>query len=312
MKKMPTNCLRRGLLLGGLVVATSGLFAQTDMDGITMAKNNLCVGFQYTYSSWEDYWEGKLKRNNLNLGTVSTQMIGFMGSYGVTDKINVQFGAPYVKTKATAGTLHGVDGIQDLSLSVKYLALKKGLGNGTLKTFGVVGFSTPLTNYVADFQPLAIGLKSTNLTLRAIGDYEMNRFFVTLAAAYVFRSNVEIDRDSYFDTELHMTNKVDMPNQYNYQAHIGYRGKVVGAEAVFSRMQTIGGFDITRNNMPFPSNQMNASVAAVMVKCNPKALPGLSVNAGSSYVVDGRNVGQSLAFTGGVFYIFDFNKKSKK
>ncbi len=303
---------RHSLLPGVLLTITLGLNAQTDMDGITMRKNNLCAGFQYSYSSWDNYWEGKLKRENLNLGTVSTQMIGFMGSYGVTDKVNVQFGIPWVKTKASAGTLHGVDGIQDLSLSVKYQALQAGLGGGKLKTFGVIGFSVPVTNYVADYQPLSIGLKSTNLTVRAIGDYEVNKIFVTLAAAYVLRSNVTIDRPSYYTTEMHNTDKVDMPDAANFQFHVGYRGKIIGAEAVLSNWTTLGGFDITRNNMPFPSNRMNATMAGVNVKCNPRALPGLSVMAGGSYVLAGRNMGQSLGISGGLFYIFDFNGKAKK
>ena len=84
-----------------------------------------------------------------------------------------------------------------------------------------------------------------------------------------------------------------------------------GAEAVFTNMTTLGGFDITRNNMPFPSNRMNATTAGVSFKCNPRALPGLSVLAGAGYVVNGRNVGQATMFNGGLFYVFDFGKKAK-
>ena len=82
----------------------------------------------YSYSSWKNYWEGTLKRENLNLGKVSTQMFGLMGNYGLTRKINLLFSAPYVKTKASAGTLHGMKGIQDLSLFVKWRPFKKRLG----------------------------------------------------------------------------------------------------------------------------------------------------------------------------------------
>jgi hypothetical protein len=112
-----------------LLIAVAGLFsifmptvasAQTDIDAIMMEKNAFCVGPMYSYSSWKNYWEGTLKRDNQNLGKVSTQMYGLMGNYGVTRKINVLFSAPYVKTKASAGTLHGMKGIQDLSLFVKW------------------------------------------------------------------------------------------------------------------------------------------------------------------------------------------------
>ncbi|RYG40850.1 MAG: hypothetical protein EOO01_26435 [Chitinophagaceae bacterium] len=62
--------------------------AQTDVDAVMMSKNNLCTGFQYSVSSWDHYWEGKLKRTNENLGHVTTQMVGWMGNYGITNKLN--------------------------------------------------------------------------------------------------------------------------------------------------------------------------------------------------------------------------------
>jgi hypothetical protein len=196
-----------------------------------MRKNNFCSGFVYSYSSWDHYWEGKLNRDNENLGTVSTQMIGYMGNYGITDKINALFSLPWVKTKASAGTLHGQDGLQDLTLAVKYKAYERKIANADLKLIGVASFSLPVTNYVGDFLPMSIGLRSKNLTLRAIGDYEVKQFFVTAAAAYVYRSNMKIDRSSYYTTEMHYTNEVEMPDALNFQFHAGYRGKVIGAEA---------------------------------------------------------------------------------
>ncbi|MES1225763.1 MAG: hypothetical protein ABUT20_60355, partial [Bacteroidota bacterium] len=76
--------------------------AQTDIDAIMMAKNNFCVGGMYGQSSWDHYWEGTYKRNNQNIGTVSTKMISVMGNYGITSKLNVLIGAPYVWTHASA------------------------------------------------------------------------------------------------------------------------------------------------------------------------------------------------------------------
>src|SRR5882762_3356612 len=91
-----------------LLLSTSVLRAQTDEDAIMMAKKNFCVGAVYSHSSWDHYWEGTFKRNNQNLGTVSTQMVGLMGTYGVSKKLNILVNAPYVMTHATAGTLHGM------------------------------------------------------------------------------------------------------------------------------------------------------------------------------------------------------------
>lgn len=305
------RCLRSVMLLATGLLALVRLSAQTDVDGIMMRKNNFCTGFMYSYNSWEDYWEGTMKRNNLNLGTVSTQSVAWMGNYGITSKLNIMAAVPYVKTKASAGTLHGVEGIQDLGLAVKYNAWQKNIWNGKMSVMGVAGFSFPLSNYVADYLPLAIGMRSNNITLRVIGDYERNHWFVTGAAAYILRGNIKIDRDNYYTTELHNTNKVEMPDVANFHLRFGYRGNSVGVEAIFTNWTTLGGFDITRNNMPFPSNRMNATTGGINVKCNPRALPGLTAIAGGSYVLAGRNVGQSLMIGGGLFYVFDFSRKAK-
>ncbi|MBS1935663.1 MAG: hypothetical protein JST96_16805, partial [Bacteroidetes bacterium] len=145
--------------------------SQTDIDAIMMAKNNFCVGGMYGQSSWKNYWEGTFKRNNQNLGTVSTKMVSLMGTYGITSKLNVIVGAPYIWTHATAGTLHGMKGIQDLSLWLKWMPVEQRLGSGTLSVYTIGGFSTPLTNYQADFLPLTIGLHSTTLSGRLMVDY---------------------------------------------------------------------------------------------------------------------------------------------
>ncbi|HNP01125.1 MAG TPA: hypothetical protein PKM83_15320, partial [Ferruginibacter sp.] len=77
--------------------------AQTDIDGLMMQKKFFCVGPTAGYSSFKNYWEGTLKRDNLNMGRVSTTNFMIMGNYGVTRRLNVLFGLPYIKTKASAG-----------------------------------------------------------------------------------------------------------------------------------------------------------------------------------------------------------------
>jgi len=312
MKQLFSNLQRSAFICVCLLLTNYATRAQTDVDAIMMNKNNLCTGFQYSFSSWDHYWEGTLKRTNLNLGHVSTQMIGWMGNYGITKKINFLFSVPYVFTKASAGTLHGQDGVQDLSLSIKYKVLESKIARGKFTLIALGGYSLPVTDYVADYQPLAIGLRSQNLTLRATADYEINRMFVTGTAAYVHRRNITIDRDYYFTEENHYTNEVKMPDAASFQLRLGYRGSLIGAEAILSNWTTLGGFDITRNNMPFPSNRMNATMAGVSFKCNPRAFPGLSIMAGGNYTLAGRNVGQALGANGGLFYVFDFNRKTKK
>jgi hypothetical protein len=278
--------------------------AQTDLDAIMMAKNNFCVGGTYSHSSWENYWEGTLKRDNQNLGRVSTNMYSIMGAYGITNRLNFLFGIPYITTRASAGTLHGSNGLQDFSGWLKWMPLEKKLNDySVFSLYGLAGFSFPSTNYQADYLPLAIGLHTSTVSGRLMVDYQYKDFFATASGTYQYRSNIKIDRTAYYTTEMHLTNEVEMPDMAGYNIRTGIRTFRVIAEAFFQQNYTLGGFDITRNNMPFPSNRMNASMVGAHVKYVLKKMPALSVEAGGSYVVAGRNVGQATEFNGSVFYI---------
>ena len=81
------------------------------------------------------------------------------------------------------------------------------------------------------------------------------------------------------------------------------------AEALLSKHSTLGGFDITRNNMPFPSNNVDGTMIALHLKHSLKNLPGLEIYAGANHTVSGRNVGQSTGYNVGVFYVFYFKSK---
>ncbi|SEF50355.1 transporter [Flavobacterium urumqiense] len=304
MKKFYLSCLLFAPVL---------MSAQTEIDGIMMSKNNFCVGSIYQYSSWNQYWEGSFKRENLNLGTVSTQSFGIMGNYGITDKLNILFNLPYVETKASAGTMEGQKGMQDLSVTVKYMPLEKTTGNATYSLYALGSFSTPVSNYSADYLPLSIGLQSKTAALRLMGDFQLGNFFSTLSGAYVKRTNINIDRNAYLTSEIHYTNEVNMPDVISVNFRTGYRSSRLIAEFVIDNWVTqSGGFDITTNNMPFPSNTMNALKYGVNSKYTFKKIPQLSLLGGYNYVVEGRNVGKSNTFYGGLFYVINFEKKNNQ
>jgi hypothetical protein len=265
----------------------------------------------YTYSSWDHYWEGKLRRTNQNIGTVSTQSLMYMATYGITGNLNIMASAPYIWTKASAGTLHDSKGIQDLSLFVKWRPITKFFSANKISFFAIGGFSTPLSNYQVDYLPLTIGLGTSNLMMRGMIDFQRQKFTVTGSATYIWRSNVKIDRNSYFDTQGHLTNEVKMPNAAQYQLRSGYRGKYLLAEVLLTNWTTLGGFDITRNNMPFPSNRMNATSVGFALKYTLKKFTHLSGIAGSEYTVAGRNMGQSKTFNAGIYYAFYFKKRNQ-
>ena len=293
-------------------LASQSLYSQTDVDAIMLKKNVLCVGGMYTNDSWTNYWEGTFKRDNENLGKVTTQMFGLMGNYGITNKLNVLFSVPYVTTKATEGTLKGFNGIQDLSLMAKYQVMQtKFSSKDQFSVYAVGRVSFPVTDYVVDYLPLSIGLGSKTAGIRALADYQYDKYFVTASAAYTYRSNTDIDRIAYYTTEMHYTNEVEMYDVASFNIRAGYKTKYWIAEAVVDNMNTLGGFDIRKNDMPFPSNNMDATKVGANFKHTMKSVKGLEITGGIMYVVAGRNVGQSTIINAGVFYLMNLSSKSK-
>lgn len=286
--------------------------AQTDIDGLMMQDNYFCVGATAGYSGWKNYWEGTNKRDNANLGTVSSKTAMLMGNFGVSDKLNLLFGLPYIKTSASAGTLKGQQGLQDVSLFVKWVATEKAIGKGSLKGILIGGYATPVSDYSADLLPLSIGMKSKTAMLRLMADFERGNWFATASGTYNFRSNVHLDKNTYYTTELHYTNEVKMPDATYFNVRAGYRSSTWIVEAIADKWTTLGGFDITKNNMPFVSNRMNATKLGIHVKYDTEFVNGLSFVADVTTTVAGRNVGQSNSYGGGIFYILDVSKKQKE
>jgi hypothetical protein len=287
-------------------------FAQTDMDGLMMEKNLFCAGITAGKSSWKNYWEGTFKRENLNLGKVTTSNVMVNGNYGITNRLNIIAMLPYIKTKANAGQLAGQKGLQDVSVFIKWSGYEKQFKKSILKGILIGGLSAPASNYTPDIMPLSIGTHGKAATLRAMVDFQQGNWFGTVSGSYIFRNNIKLDRNTYYTDRIHYTNEVSMPNASNFNIRAGYRSEVWIIEAIANKWITNGGFDISKNNMPFVSNKMNATTLGLHIKYETKFVDGLSFVADGMTTVAGRNVGQSRGFNAGAFYIMNFGKKMKK
>jgi hypothetical protein len=292
-----------------LIAIANMAYAQTETDGIMMRKKLFCAGIVYSQSTWINYWEGTLKRENLNIGTVHNNSVNIMGNYGLTNKINIIFNIPYIKTKASAGQLAGQQGLQDGSLFLKYNAFENKIKNGFLNTIIIAGATAPLSNYTPDLLPLSIGLKSNTASIRLMLDYQLSDWFATASDAYIFRSNVRLDRNSYYTTQMHYSNMVQMSDAHNFNFQLGYRSKNLIVAAIISQWNTLQGFDISRNNMPFVSNKMDATMLGLHCKYDTKFLDGFSIIADGNMCLAGRNVGQTKVFGLGAFYVMNFKNK---
>jgi hypothetical protein len=73
--------------------------AQTLDDGIMLEKGGLLTGDLYTHDTWDEYWEGVLKRDNGNIGTLTTRTNIWVATYGLTRRLNLIAIVPHVRTR---------------------------------------------------------------------------------------------------------------------------------------------------------------------------------------------------------------------
>jgi hypothetical protein len=303
--------MKRFLFFITLFCLSQKSFSQTEIDGLMMQKNYFCVGALGGYSRFHQYWEGTLKRENSNFGSIESMNATVMGNFGVSDKINFIFSLPYISTRPTAGNMDKEYGLQDLSLWTKIVVLDKKVVNGDLKLIVIGGYTFPTTNYAADFQPLSIGLHSHQGTGRVMFDYHRKKLSLTASASFIGRSNVVIDRNTYYTTEMLYSNIVAMPNAGSLNLRVGHRDERWILEGIFDYSQTFGGFDIPRNGMPFLSNRTSASKVGIHFKYETP-INGLSLLLDGMTTIDGRNVGKVNSANFAIFYILDFSKKESK
>lgn len=305
---------RRKLIFIALFVI-NGLHAQTDIDGLMMAKNNLCGGIVYGSTNWNHYWEGTYYRNNQNIGTLQSKSVLGMLNYGISNKVNIIASLPYIKTNATSGTLRGQKGFQDVSLTAKYEFYGKSYKWAYLSFLAFGSVSAPSSTYVADYLPLAIGMHSKTASSRLMMDLQKKNWFFTASTQYTTRGNITIDRNAYYTTELIYSNQVAMPSVLNSNVRFGYRENAdLIVELIYDRINTLGGFDIRKNDMPFLSNNMEASRVGFNWKLPINILrnTGLSWLGNATTTFAGRNMGQSHMLMTGLVYQGDFTKKQKQ
>ena len=129
----------------------------------------------------------------------------------------------------------------------------------------------------------------------------------TDSPSYTWRGDVTLDRPYYFtEDQLFLTNIVDMPSVLDYALSSGYLKHDRQLAAVFSQQATLGGGDIRRQDLPFVSNKVNFSKIGAMGMYPIPGLRDLLFQASYSYVLTGRNVGQSSTFMVGAMYKLHF------
>ncbi len=287
--------------------------AQTPTDGIMMGKHLICNVASYSNSQWSQYWEGTLKRSNANVGTFTSQNVMLMSAYGLTKNLNVIAGLPYIWNRSNGGHFSRQEGIQDLSVWLKYRAFRAETSLGTFALFATGGISAPANQYIPDMLPYSIGLRSKTASIKGIVHYKIKGFYLTGHAGYIRRSNIHIDRDSYqYDGVMYDTHEVMVPDVVDASARLGYLNKYVQVEGFIDNMTSQSGDDIRRQDMPFPTNKMDQTQVGGMAKVHLYLKNGSFFTLVGQYsqVTAGRNVGQARMYTVGIQHTFNVTGRS--
>ncbi|MFN7325396.1 MAG: hypothetical protein ACK5SQ_02320 [Chitinophagales bacterium] len=287
------------------------LEGQTPTDGLMMARRDLCTVVQFNHTQWDQYWEGDRLRSNANFGTIYQRQLQAMSAFGISDRLNALISLPWVQTGATNTYLNGQRGIQDLSVWLKWRLLNRSILGGSLQLFTTGGLSSPVTDYVADYMPLNIGMQSRTSSLRLIAHYQLPiGIYSTAQAGHTWRSNVEIDRNAFiFFDKLYYTNNVPVPNLADATLRLGLLKSRFQVEGWLEGSTGLSGDDMRYNEAPFLTNKMQAITYGFWGRY---WIGKLAVSANYGQVLSGRNVGKATSFGAGIFYLVHLEKKEEK
>jgi hypothetical protein len=93
-----------------------------------------------------------------------------------------------------------------------------------------------------------------------------------------------------------------MPDVAMYRGALGWQRGAWCIPVGLSWQRTLGGGDIRRQDMPFVSNRMNATVAHADVMYFLPGVSNLRLDLGVARTLEGRNVGKSTSFMTGLTY----------
>ncbi len=281
--------------------------SQSFTDAEVMGKKEVCLAAVYTNDSWDTYFEADIKRTNGNIGTLTRQTTVAAAVYGITSKLTAIAMVPYMNVSPSQGTLISSSGFQDAIFGLKYKLpiLDKGIA---LSAFVMSFGSTPTHNYNTELGPMSLGANCNEWANRLMLEarHHGSGLFIRPWASYHMRGMCSLERTYYFTEQGYYSDKVNVPDQWQMALTVGSRflENNLRIEASLMRIESIGGADIRRYEMPFPGIGMDATTVSGLVQYYPKFLPALGVQVSYMQVIDGRNMGISTAWTTGFMYRF--------
>ena len=262
-----------------LLLFSGTLFAQGPVDGFMKKKKEFSLGFSFSNEKASKLYAGP----ELGAGSRTTRAISFFGIYGITDKLNVQVGIPYLNVNKGAES-----GLQDGSVYLKYNFLTKENKFGEFKAMAALGFIQPLSQYQVNGGN-AIGQMAIAGDGRLILQQNFkSNFFASFQAGYFLKSN-------------------PTPNAVSSSVKIGYAGKIY-VDGFFEIIHAFGGTDY-RGVGELQVNSSNGGFKGLgfsYQKIGGTVYYGIHKHVGlfggASYILNGRNAFKNTGFNLGIVF----------
>ena len=278
---------------------SNGLMAQGLVDGFFGEKGKASISLSYSYANFDEFYVGGQRVPGVPAHNEIDQTIyNLYAKYNLADNVTVVLDLPYIDAEGNGvpdpanGTTEQSD-FQDVKVLVKWAPYVQELTHGSMTYIVALGGSVPL-----GYEPngiLSLGSGAPGVDGKLGLHYSNNSgFFGTLVAGYGLRGNADNNLGTGDGEEF------DVPNVANAMFKIGYSAKAYYVDAWFDAQTSLSGVDIMGegfvNNFPETSVGFSRLGANLYVPFTP--VIGASLGVGT--ILDGRNIGKSTYYCGGV------------
>jgi hypothetical protein len=266
----------------GLLAGVAGPAAALDLNGYLPGDGKGHLAVSYTRESWDEFWLGETKVSDPGVGEATIRSLTAWFTWGLTDDLAIVANLPSVDADSDGLGGFNQDGLQDLSLLLKYRFASRESGAVAHRFVVAAGVRTPASSYDANL-PIDVGDGTTDGLFRFIYQLERGRFYFSQQVGYDLRSE-------------------DAPDGFPLYTELGFTTGRVTWTAIYSRLFADGGTDIGDPGFTFPSNQEEYErvVAKAYVRFNARL--GLSLYGFTT--LDGRNSGDATGAAAGLVYTF--------
>lgn len=274
--------VRSSLSLALLSLLSVPAFAQGDT-GFLRGDGKFNLAASYSLDTYEKFWVGTDKVRDPGVGDVTRDAINLYGAYGITDDLDVQANASYVRTEADGSAdFDDEDDFQDAAVGVKWRFLNERLGPGGFALLAAPAVKFPMSDYENNL-PTAIGDGQWDYRFRGIAHYQFDfGLWVSIESGYDYRS-------SRPDDEFPLAVTVG----YTFFEH-------VTISPFYTLVDSLGGYDIGEG--PFPG--VEEDYERLGVSAYVRITDWFGVSGAAFTTLDGRNTGDVDGFSVGTVFVF--------